>query len=65
MIIGNFVYACGNIFVINAAPRFSAIWFAPEQRLLVSTLLIFAYTISGGIGSVMSPFFVQANLPQD
>ena len=65
VIVGNFVFACGNVFVINVCPKFSAIWFAPEQRLLISSLLIFANSISGGFGSILSPFFVKDKLPED
>lgn len=47
VIIGNSLNAMGNVFLINCPPRFSAVWFTPRERIIVTSLIGFANAVSG------------------
>ena len=54
--------AFGNAFVLYCPAKYSALWYPVENRLLVTGLIVFANTVSGGVGAFISPFFVQPGL---
>ena len=65
MIVGSFICALGNIYTLCVSPKFSAVWFEPKQRIFITSFIIFANSISGGIGAALSPIFVKSHLPPD
>lgn len=62
---GNTVIAIGNVFILNSPSQYSATWFKPERRLLVTSIAVFCMIVSGGIGALISPFIVRENLSQE
>ncbi len=77
VVIGNAINAVGSIFLINRPPRFSAIWFKPTevkflyilgncfihlQRIVITSLIGFANAVSGELGAIMAPYFIDDNL---
>lgn len=65
VLLGNGVMAFGNVFILNAPSQFSAAWFRPESRLVVTSLAVFAMSVSGGAGALISPFIVKAGMGQE
>jgi hypothetical protein len=63
LIAGNVLAAIGNIFVLNCPAKYSAIWYAPKQRLLITSLVVLFNCISGAFGAFVSPFIVKPDLP--
>jgi hypothetical protein len=62
VIVGNTIIAFGNVFILNSPSQFSANWFRPQTRLVVTTLAIFAMNVSGGAGALISPFIVKEDM---
>ena len=62
VLIGNALVALGNAFVLYCPAKYSALWYPVENRLLVTGLIVFANTVSGGVGAFISPFFVKSDL---
>lgn len=62
---GNILVAFGNVFILNSPSQFSANWFRPENRLIVTSLAVFSMSVSGGAGALFSPFVVKSGLSQE
>lgn len=65
VVAGNTIIAFGNVFIMNSATMFSVTWFRPELRIIITSLAIFTSLVSGGLGALLSPFFVKENLPPE
>ena len=65
VIVGNFIAAIGNSFILNCPSKYSSIWYEPRERLLITSILVFTNMISGGFGAFLSPFFVKSGLPSE
>lgn len=63
VIAGNVLCAIGNTFVLNCPAKYSALWYPPNRRLLITSLVIFANCISGAVGAFLSPMIVKPDLP--
>lgn len=59
VLVGNIIVAIGNAFILYCPAKYSALWYPPKNRLLVTGLIIFANNVSGGVGAFLSPFFVK------
>ena len=49
--------------MLNAPAKYSAIWYGPRDRIIVTSILVFISTISGAFGAFLSPYFVKNGLP--
>jgi hypothetical protein len=59
VIIGNIIVALGNGFMIICPAKYSSIWYRNSNKILITSLLIFAHGISTAIGSFISPYIVK------
>jgi hypothetical protein len=59
VLLGNTIIAFGNIFILKSPSQFSANWFRPQARLFVTSLAVFAMSVAGAVGGLISPFIVK------
>lgn len=65
VLLGNILVAAGNAFMLNAPSQFSANWFKPENRMVVTSVAVFFLSVSGAAGALLSPFVVKSGLSDE